>query len=315
MNGQKKKYSMIVILGPTATGKTALAAQLAYYVDGEVISADSRQVYRGMDLGTGKDIKDYDVQEKRIPYYLIDIADPGHEYNVYEFQRDFLKVYNDIRTRDKMAILCGGSGMYLEAVLKGYHLVKVPVNQQLRKEMEQREDEYLIRELESFSPLHNVTDIKNRKRLIRALEIRYYYREHPDLLTSFPEINHIIFGIRFDRQVIRQRITQRLKMRLSNGMIDEVRRLLDKGISPDKLKFYGLEYKYLTQYIIGEINYNDMFQRLDSAIHQFAKRQMTWFRRMERGRFRIHWIDGHLKTADKIEQIEMIVRMIENDQR
>ncbi|MBE9492628.1 MAG: tRNA (adenosine(37)-N6)-dimethylallyltransferase MiaA [Bacteroidetes bacterium] len=303
LNGQEKKYSMIVILGPTATGKTALAAQLAYHVDGEVISADSRQVYRGMDLGTGKDIKDYDVQEKRIPYHLIDIVDTGHEYNVYEFQRDFLKVYNDIRTRDKMAILCGGSGMYLEAVLKGYHLVKVSVNQQLRKEMEQREDEYLIRELESFSPLHNVTDIKNRKRLIRALEIQYYYREHPDLLTTFPEINHIIFGIRFDRQVIRQRITQRLKMRLSNGMIDEVRRLLDKGISPDKLKFYGLEYKYLTQYIIGEINYNDMFQRLDSAIHQFAKRQMTWFRRMERGRFSIHWIDGHLKTANKVEQI------------
>ncbi len=312
MNGQEKKYSMIVILGPTATGKTALAVQLAYHVDGEVISADSRQVYRGMNLGTGKDIKDYDVREKRIPYHLIDIVDPGYEYNVYEFQRDFLKVYNDIRARDKMAILCGGSGMYLEAVLKGYHLVKVPVNQQLRKEMEQREDEYLIRELESFSPLHNITDIKNRKRLIRALEIQYYYREHPDLLTSFPEINHIIFGIRFDRQVIRQRITQRLKMRLSNGMIDEVRRLLDKGISPDKLKFYGLEYKYLTQYIIGEINYNDMFQRLDSAIHQFAKRQMTWFRGMERGGFRIHWIDGHLKTAGKVGQIEMIIRMIEN---
>ncbi|MBE9480564.1 MAG: tRNA (adenosine(37)-N6)-dimethylallyltransferase MiaA [Bacteroidetes bacterium] len=294
---------MITILGPTATGKTKLAAHVAAKLNGEVISADSRQVYKGMDLCTGKDYDDYIVDGNKIPYFLIDIVDPGYEYNVYEYQRDFLKIYKNIISRQKLPVLCGGTGLYIEAVLKGYKLVRVPENNSLRKKLEKKKTDELIKKLSSFRSLHNVTDSKDRERLIRAIEIQNYYKENPDLISDFPKIKNEIFGIYFDRNIIRRRITERLKARLESGMVDEVNNLLSKGITPEQLKFYGLEYKYITQYIIGELNYNDMFQKLNTAIHQFAKRQMTWFRKMERNGFKIHWINGNSDIEYKVNYI------------
>jgi len=290
MNNQDN--TMIVILGPTATGKTRLAAQIASRISAEIISADSRQVYRGMDIGTGKDYDDYRVGDQQIPYHLIDIVEPGTEYNVYRYQEDFIKAYHDITGRGKRLILCGGTGMYLEAVLKGYHLVKVPVNQELRDELGQKNNIILIEMLESFKPLHNVTDTGDRKRLIRAIEIQHYYREHPGLIKDYPKIPYHIKGVHYPRDVIRARITKRLNERLESGMIEEVKGLIDKGIDPDRLKFYGLEYKYITQYLLNELTYDEMARQLNTAIHQFAKRQMTWFRRMERNGFDIEWLDG-----------------------
>jgi len=290
MNNQDN--TMIVILGPTATGKTRLAAQIASRISAEIISADSRQVYRGMDIGTGKDYDDYRVGDQQIPYHLIDIVEPGTEYNVYRYQEDFIKAYHDITGRGKRLILCGGTGMYLEAVLKGYHLVKVPVNQELRDELGQKNNIILIEMLESFKPLHNVTDTGDRKRLIRAIEIQHYYREHPGLIKDYPKIPYHIKGVHYPRDVIRARITKRLNERLESGMIEEVKGLIDKGIDPDRLKFYGLEYKYITQYLLNELTYDEMVRQLNTAIHQFAKRQMTWFRRMERNGFDIEWLDG-----------------------
>jgi len=290
MNNQDN--TMIVILGPTATGKTRLAAQIASRISAEIISADSRQVYRGMDIGTGKDYDDYRVGDQQIPYHLIDIVEPGTEYNVYRYQEDFIKAYHDITGRGKRLILCGGTGMYLEAVLKGYHLVKVPVNQELRDELGQKNNIVLIEMLESFKPLHNVTDTGDRKRLIRAIEIQHYYREHPGLIKDYPKIPYHIKGVHYPRDVIRARITKRLNERLESGMIEEVKGLIDKGIDPDRLKFYGLEYKYITQYLLNELTYDEMVRQLNTAIHQFAKRQMTWFRRMERNGFDIEWLDG-----------------------
>ena len=294
---------MITILGPTATGKTRLAAHIAAKLNGEVISADSRQVYKGMDLGTGKDYDDYIVNGNKIPYFLIDIVDPGYEYNVYEYQSDFLKIYKNIISRQKLPVLCGGTGLYIEAVLKGYKLVKVPENNSLRKKLGKKDNDELIKMLSSFRPLHNVTDSKDKERLIRAIEIQNYYKENPDLISDFPKIKNEIFGIYFDRNIIRRRITERLKARLESGMVDEVKNLLSKGITPEQLKFYGLEYKYITQYIIGELNYENMFRNLNTAIHQFAKRQMTWFRRMERSGFKIHWIDGNSDIEYKVNYI------------
>jgi len=290
MNNQDN--TMIVILGPTATGKTRLAAQIASRISAEIISADSRQVYRGMDIGTGKDYDDYRVGDQQIPYHLIDIVEPGTEYNVYRYQEDFIKAYHDITGRGKRLILCGGTGMYLEAVLKGYHLVKVPVNQELRDELGQKNNIVLIEMLESFKPLHNVTDTGDRKRLIRAIEIQHYYREHPGLIKDYPKIPYHIKGVHYPRDVIRARITKRLNERLESGMIEEVKGLIDKGIDPDRLKFYGLEYKYITQYLLNELTYDEMVRQLNTAIHQFAKRQMTWFRRMERNGFDIEWLAG-----------------------
>ena len=294
---------MITILGPTATGKTRLAANVAAKLNGEVISADSRQVYKGMDLGTGKDYDDYIVDGNKIPYFLIDIVDPGYEYNVYEYQRDFLEIYKNIISRQKLPVLCGGTGLYIEAILKAYKLVKVPENKSLREKLEKKKTGELIKMLSSFRALHNVTDSKDRERLIRAIEIQNYYKEKPDLISDYPKIKNEIFGIYFDRNIIRKRITERLKARLESGMLDEVKNLLSKGITPEQLKFYGLEYKYITQYIIGELNYNDMFQKLNTAIQQFAKRQMTWFRKMERNGFKIHWINGELPNTKKISEI------------
>ena len=294
---------MITIIGPTATGKTKLAAHVAAKLNGEVISADSRQVYKGMDLCTGKDYDDYIVDGNKIPYFLIDIVDPGYEYNVYEYQRDFLKIYKNIISRQKLPVLCGGTGLYIEAVLKGYKLVRVPENNSLRKKLEKKKTDELTKMLSSFRSLHNVTDSKDRERLIRAIEIQNYYKENPDLISDFPKIKNEIFGINFDRNIIRRRITERLKARLESGMVDEVNNLLSKGITPEQLKFYGLEYKYITQYIIGELNYENMFRNLNTAIHQFAKRQMTWFRRMERSGFKIHWIDGNSDIEYKVNYI------------
>lgn len=295
---------LITILGPTATGKTSIATALASAIDAEVISADSRQVYTGMDLGTGKDLQEYTLDGKNIPYHLIDIADPGEEYNVFSFQKDFLLVYNNIIERDKNAIMCGGTGMYLESVILAYDMLEVTVNEALREELNKLSAEELMNRLTSLREIHNTTDISDRSRLIRAIEIAEGRRQKTEVRSEFPALDHKVFGISLPREVIRSRITARLKQRLEEGMLDEVQRLLDSGVSPEQLEFYGLEYKYLTQHMIGEISHNDMFQRLNSAIHQFAKRQMTWFRRMEKKGVKINWIDGKLPIAEKVSFIQ-----------
>lgn len=302
------KYDMLTILGPTAGGKTSLAVRMAYILDGEIISADSRQVYRGMDLGTGKDIDDYIVEGKQIPYHLIDIVDPGYKYNVYEYQKDFLKVYSDIQKRKKFPVFCGGSGMYLDAVLKGYKLIPVPANEQLRNELENKSTEELIAILKSFKKIHNTSDTDSRKRVIRAIEIETFYDESKDIDDYFPEINSLLIGVKFDRDSRRRRISERLKQRLDEGMIDEVKRILDSGVSPENLIYYGLEYKYLTQYVIGEITFEEMFKQLETAIHQFAKRQMTWFRGMERKGFKIHWLDGYVSMKEKTDRVLALLK-------
>jgi len=304
------KYNLLVVTGPTATGKTALAANLAYHLNGEIISADSRQVYRGMDRATGKDFSDYVVKGTQIPFHLVDIVDSGYEYNVYEFQKDFLAAFDTITKKGKLPILCGGTGLYIESVIKGYRLIDVPANPKLRASLESKPDKELINLLKSFKTPHNVTDISDRKRLVRAIEILQYYADHPEIDFSFPEIRPVIFGIRFERETIRQRITSRLKTRLEEGMIHEVKDLLAKGIKPEQLKFYGLEYKYLTQYVTGEISYDEMFRLLNIAIHQFAKRQMTWFRKMERGGVEINWIDGRLSMEEKVRLALDILNVI-----
>ncbi|MCF6170443.1 MAG: tRNA (adenosine(37)-N6)-dimethylallyltransferase MiaA [Bacteroidales bacterium] len=296
-------FQLITILGPTATGKTKLAAKLASLLNGEIISADSRQVYRGMDLGTGKDLNDFKVDGKRVPYHLIDIVAPGYEYNVFEFQQDFLKALKSISERGNQPVFCGGSGMYLDAILRHYKLNKVPENKALRNELDEMPDEELVTKLKSFGAIHNTSDTESRNRLIRAIEIKAFEKKYPDAKQGLPKINSINFGIRFEREIIRQRITQRLKTRLGRGMVDEVRTLLEGDLSPEQLSFYGLEYKYLTLYVVGEITYDEMFSKLNTAIHQFAKRQMTWFRRMEKKGVEIHWIDGKLTDDEKLAVI------------
>ncbi len=295
------KYDLITILGPTASGKTQLAAHVAKAIAGEIISGDSRQVYRGMSLGTGKDIADYTVDSVQIPYHLIDIADAGSKYNVYEYQKDFFKAFDDIKKRGSQPILCGGSGLYIESVIKGYKLIAVPDNPVLRSILKSKSDEELIKMLASYKKLHNQTDTTNRKRLERAIEIEEYYANNQVDETPLPKINNIIFGVRYSRNNERSRITCRLKQRLKDGMIDEVKALIDSGVSPEDLIYYGLEYKFITQYIIGQITYEEMFTQLNNAIAQFAKRQMTWFRRMERNGIDIHWIQGSLPISEKVE--------------
>ncbi|MFW5792809.1 MAG: tRNA (adenosine(37)-N6)-dimethylallyltransferase MiaA [Bacteroidota bacterium] len=287
------KYDLIVISGPTATGKTSLASKLAFDIDGEIISADSRQVYRKMDIGTGKDLSDYIFEGKDIKYHLIDIVEPGYKYSVFEFQRDFLDAYNLIKGKNKVPILCGGTGLYIEAAIGKYRLLEVPENEELRNELELKTMKELIQILNEMKKLHNTTDIKQKARLIRAIEIESYYKNNPCKKNVMPSINHIFFATNYSRTTVRERITERLKYRLASGMIDEVQKLLDSGLTPDDLIYYGLEYKYITQFIIGEISYNKMFELLNTAIHQFAKRQMTWFRRMERKGFDIIWIDKY----------------------
>jgi tRNA dimethylallyltransferase len=294
---------MITILGPTATGKTTVATHLAQLIQGEIISADSRQVYRGMDIGTGKDLSEYQMGDMKIPYHLIDIVEPGYEYNVFEFQKDFLKAYDEIDKRGKIPILCGGTGLYIESILKAYKLIDVPKSEELREELSLLSEEDLIEILASYKNLHNTTDSSERERLIRAIEIQKYYDANPNIDTSFPEIKTKIFGINYDRRVVRMRITERLEQRLENGMIDEVQGLLSSGVKAEQLNFYGLEYRWVTEYLEGKIAYNEMFRRLNTAIHQFSKRQMTWFRRMEKQGFEIDWIEGNLELNDKIAYI------------
>ncbi|MGQ8335826.1 tRNA (adenosine(37)-N6)-dimethylallyltransferase MiaA [Sunxiuqinia sp. A32] len=301
---QKSRYQLLTILGPTASGKTTVAAHAALRLDGEVISADSRQVYRGMDLGTGKDYEDYDIEGKHIPYHLIDIVDAGYEYNVFEYQSDFLKVYDDIVKRGKFPVLCGGSGLYLEAVLKNYKLIQVPKNVEFRAELEEKDLAELEIILRKYKPdLHNKTDIETKRRAIRAIEIEEYLKHHPDIDTDMPQINSLVVGVKYDREHRRKKITERLKQRVSEGMLDEVQVLLDKGLTPEKLTYYGLEYKYLTLHLIGELSYDEMFVQLEIAIHQFAKRQMTWFRRMEKQGTKINWLDGYMSIDEKLNAI------------
>ena len=297
------KYDLITILGPTASGKTPLAAALADRLGTEVISGDSRQVYRRMDLGTGKDLADYAVEGRKVPYHLIDIVEPGTKYNVFEYQRDFLKAYEDMTARGKLPILCGGTGMYIESVLKGYRLLPVPENPELRQKLEGKSLEELTHILEGSKKLHNSTDVDTAKRAIRAIEIEEYYKQQPPEYREFPSLKSVIVGVDIDRELRREKITRRLKQRLDEGMVDEVRGLLAEGIPAENLIYYGLEYKYLTQYAIGELTFEEMFHQLETAIHQFAKRQMTWFRGMERRGFTIHWLDATLPMEEKVERI------------
>ena len=297
------KYDLITILGPTASGKTPLAAALAHRMGTEIISGDSRQVYRRMDLGTGKDLVDYTVDGCQVPYHLIDIVEPGYKYNVFEYQRDFLKAYEEISAKGKTPVLCGGTGMYIESVLKGYRLLPVPENPELRASLEGKSLEELTHILEGYKKLHNSTDVDTCKRAIRAIEIEEYYKQQPPEYREFPSLQSLIVGVDIDRELRREKITRRLKQRLDEGMVDEVRGLLAEGIPAENLIYYGLEYKFLTQYAIGEISYEEMFHQLETAIHQFAKRQMTWFRGMERRGFTIHWLDATLPMEEKTERI------------
>ena len=298
---------MVTILGPTASGKTPVAARLAAEIGGEVISADSRQVYRRMDIGTGKDLEDYGS----VPYHLIDICEPGTKYNLFEYQQDFYDVYQQIRSRGAVPILCGGTGLYIEAVLKGYHLSPVPQNQALRDSLEGKPLDELTEMLvklksQNGSNMHNTTDVDSCQRAIRAIEIETYNLEHPTPRRELPPVDSIIIGIDIDRELRREKITRRLKARLDHGMVEEVRALLDEGIPAEDLIYYGLEYKFLTEYLTGQLSYDEMFSRLEIAIHQFAKRQMTWFRGMERRGFKIHWINATLPMEEKIEKIKQL---------
>ena len=297
------KYDLITILGPTASGKTPLAAALANRLGTEIISGDSRQVYRRMDLGTGKDLVDYVVDGRPVPYHLIDIVEPGYKYNVFEYQRDFLKAYEEITDKGKLPILCGGTGMYIESVLKGYRLLPVSENPELRASLEGKSLEELTDILKRYKKLHNSTDVDTAKRAIRAIEIEEYYKQQPPEYREFPSLKSLIIGVDIDRELRREKITRRLQQRLDEGMVEEVRGLLAEGIPAENLIYYGLEYKFLTQYAIGELTYEEMFQQLETAIHQFAKRQMTWFRGMERRGFTIHWLDATIPMDEKLEQI------------
>jgi tRNA dimethylallyltransferase len=318
---------MIVILGPTASGKTTLAAHAAFEFNGEIISADSRQVYRGMDIGTGKDLDDYMIQGTPVPYHLIDIADPGYEYNLFEFQHDFRKVYDEITSRNKLPILCGGTGLYIEAVLREYQLPVAEKDPESEGNLRAKSMEELTEILLRLRPLHNTTDTTDKERLIRAILIA---SPHP-LLPSQSDSPHppapspegegenaagfgnsFVFGVRFERDILRNRITDRLEKRLQSGLIREVQKLLNMGLRPDQLKFYGLEYKFVTLYLQKELTYDEMFSLLNTAIRQYSKRQMTWFRKMERSGIKIHWIDGELETEKKVDAMKIIIRQGEN---
>ena len=296
-------YNLVTILGPTACGKTTLAVALADRLQTAIISADSRQVYRSMDLGTGKDLAEYMVDGRQVPYRLIDIVDAGYKYNVFEFQRDFLNVYNELCSKEQLPVLCGGTGMYLESVLRGHRLVEVPENKELRSALVDKSLEELTEILSGYKQLHNTTDVDTCKRAIRAIEIEEYYRENDANVREFPEIKSLTIGIDVSRELRRERISRRLRERLEQGMVDEVRGILASGVSPEDLIYYGLEYKYLTMFVIGQLTYDEMVDQLEIAIHQFAKRQMTYFRGMERRGVPIHWIDAELSTGEKVEQI------------
>ena len=302
---------MITILGPTACGKTSLAAALAADIHGEIISGDSRQVYRGMDIGTGKDLADYRVGDICVPYHLIDIVEPGTKYNVYQYQRDFMRAYDDIVGRGVTPVLCGGSGLYLEAVLRGYRMAPVPENKQLRQSLEGKTLAELTEMLDGIKSrkgqkMHNTTDVDTAKRAIRAIEIELYQDEHPEETEDIQPVDSLVIGLQIDVDQRRERITRRLKARFDEGMADEIRRIIDSGVAPEDLIYYGLEYKYVTEYVIGQRDFEETFRLLEIAIHQFAKRQMTWFRGMERRGVAIHWIDSSLPMKDKINEIKKI---------
>lgn len=294
---------MLIITGPTATGKTRLASLIASQIDGEIVSADSRQIFRGMNIGTGKDYEDYIVRGKKIPYHLIDIEEAGEEYNIFRYKNDFTKVYNDIISRNKFPIMCGGSGMYIEAIIGNYYLPEVPENTELREILSTKSMVELTDILKKYRIPHSTTDIIDRSRIYRAIEIEKYQAENQDMIQQHKKTKALIILIEFPREVTRQRITTRLKQRLQNGMIEEVSDLLDKGISPESLIKYGLEYKFITNYLLNRISYNDMFKLLNTAIHQFAKRQMTWFRRMEKKGFELNRINGQLPEDEKVQII------------
>ena len=299
-----KKYDLISIIGPTASGKTALAVEVARAMKGEILSADNRQVYRGMDIGTGKDIAEYGSGGTRVPYHLIDIVDAGEKYNLFEFQRDFLTAYSDIVSRGALPVMCGGSGLYVESVLKGYRLIPVPENCELRARLEGKSMEELTTILATYKKLHNTTDVDTKKRAIRAIEIEEHYARTPAHEREFPLLNSLIVGVDVDRDVRRERISRRLRARIDEGLVDEVRALLEGGLSPEQLIYYGLEYKYVTLYLTGALGLDDMIKNLETAIHQFAKRQMTWFRGMERRGLKIKWIDVSLPLQERVGLIK-----------
>jgi tRNA dimethylallyltransferase len=303
----KPMHDILVITGPTATGKTRLAALVSDRLGGEVISADSRQVYRGMDIGTGKDLSDYNVDGCRVPVHMVDIVDAGYRYNVYEYQRDFLKIFGEMTARGAFPVVCGGSGMYVDSIVSGYRLIQVPVNGQLRAMLAGRSLEELTGILAQYKSLHNKTDVDTVKRAVRAIEIADYYAHHPVDESPFPVRSPLVTAVFFDRETRRQRISARLRSRLEGGMIEEVQRLLAAGVHPDDLLYYGLEYKYVTLYLLNRLNYDEMVQKLEVEIHRFAKRQMTWFRGMERRGIAIRWIDGQLPEEEKAE---LIISMI-----
>lgn len=307
---QKSIYDLLVITGPTASGKTSLAAALASILRGEIISADSRQVYRGMNLGTGKDYNEYVINGKNIPCHLIDIADPGYKYNVFEYQRDFKEVYSALVNRSIFPVVCGGSGMYIDSIITGYKMYEVPPDSGLRAKLEKKSMEELTEILRSYKTLHNVTDIDTKKRVIRAIEIEHFNRFKKEKHTQFPVLKSLIVGVMIDRELRRIRITERLKNRLRAGMVDEVKMLLDAGVNKETLIYYGLEYKFITLYLTGKLEYDEMVKELEIAIHQFAKRQMTWFRGMERKGTTINWIDGELPMEKKVEKVlELLTKL------
>lgn len=301
-------YELITIIGPTASGKTAFAAALAARLDTEIISGDSRQVYRSMDIGTGKDLADYVVDGKQIPYHLIDICNPGDKYNVFEYQHDFHKAFEEIRKKGKLPILCGGTGMYIESVLRGFKLLDVPQNPALRESLKGKSLVELEQILASYKVLHNKTDVDSAQRAIRAIEIEEFYKTEAPDKREYAPINSLIIGVDIDRDLRREKISKRLRARLDEGMVDEVRAILATGVNPDDLIYYGLEYKFLTLYIIGQLTYDEMVSQLEIAIHQFAKRQMTWFRGMERRGLHIHWLDATLPTDEKINNVLALIQ-------
>jgi tRNA dimethylallyltransferase len=296
-------YDLLIITGPTASGKTSLAVAVAKMIEGEVISADSRQVYRGMNIGTGKDYDDYLIEGRRVPCHLIDIADPGYKYNVFEYQRDFVRVYTSLRGRNVFPVVCGGSGMYTDSIISGYKMVEVPPDSGFRSNLEKKSMEELIEILSTYKELHNTTDIDTKKRVIRAIEIEHFNKNKIKNISKFPKIRSLVVGVLPDRESRRMNISKRLRERLDAGMIDEVKHLIEQGVSAEILIYYGLEYKYITLYLTGKMTYDDMVKDLEIAIHQFAKRQMTWFRGMERRGVKINWLDWKLTKEEKIGRV------------
>ena len=306
-----KNYDLITIIGPTASGKTSFACHLAHTLHTEIISGDSRQVYRSMDIGTGKDLSDYVINGEEIPYHLIDIREAGDKYNIFEYQHDFHNVYTDMKNRGKLPILCGGSGLYVESVLKGYSLVNVPENKELRSKYADYSLQALTQILERYKTLHNKTDVDTAQRAIRAIEIEEYKKAHPLEQNEFPPLNSLVIGVDIDRELRRKKISDRLKARLEDGMIEEIKEILSQGVKPDDLIYYGLEYKYVTLYVLRQLSYEDMYSQLEIAIHQFAKRQMTWFRGMEKRGIHIHWINAELPMKEKIDKTKLLINMNE----